>query len=254
MEIGTSDIARSSPWVGRKRQARSVSAATDTLTIVDAHATCRAPRLPRSQALYGALGGRGEGQQATFSGYRFGSTRCGRVWRGAAALIVAALASACWLAASAGATVIHVNTSKETAIFDRPGHNECRATTAGSSETAAPKGMLAARGDQGRQHPQRGLWLPGGSGERHDRVEAGVYHILDNFFIEEKMTFLGPNKGVAGNDPKLGDPEAVALVRQQPELGGAGRHVLARPAEDTGDARGAGTVFDGIEMQGRVCA
>src|SRR5580704_34781 len=182
----------------------------------------------------------------------------GRLWRLVAATVIGAVMSACGWTSSAAATVIKVNTTAESALFDTgPG---------GAPEPAPPDGphpvyasrivdlrhsdkcSLREAIEAANTHQPVGA-CPAGDGNDTIELKAGTYHIWDNFFIEEKMKFVGPNKGLPGNHPNRGE-EAVLSFDYNPEWAAQVAMFWLDQPQDTGDARGAGTVFNGIEMKG----
>ncbi len=174
------------------------------------------------------------------------SSRHGRMWRRVAAVVMGVLMSTCWWASSSAATVIKVNTLKETAIFS-PSPPVYSSQIVGDSGTPGECSLREAI--EAADTHAAVFGCPAGDGNDTIELIPGVYHILDNFFIKEKMTFLGPNKGLAGNDPKRG-PEAVLSLDFNPFWAAQPALFWLDQANDTGDAKGAGTAFDGVELQG----
>jgi uncharacterized repeat protein (TIGR01451 family) len=168
-------------------------------------------------------------------------------------VVAAGLGSMCLMAASAAATVIHVNTTRETAVFAPhvPGSpnvpSAYNSTIVGDDSTATECSLRQAINSANTHTAHFGC--PAGSGNDTIELPAGTYHVQDNFFIEEKMTFVGPNAGLAGNDPNRG-PEAVLSFDNNPNWSAQVAMFWLDQPSDTGDAKGAGTSFDGVEMQG----
>ena len=193
----------------------------------------------------------------TKTGFRFGVPRCGRVWRVAATVLIFMLALTCWLAASAAATVIKVDTTAESALFDTG--------TGGAPEPAPPDGphpvyssrivglhhsdkcSLREAVEAANTHQAVGA-CPAGSGNDTIELMPGTYPVWDNFFILEKMTFRGPNAGLAGNDPKR-RREAVLSFDYNPNWA-AQVSMFWLGKGSGGQTEGAGSVFDGLVLQG----
>src|SRR3954453_5246614 len=169
-----------------------------------------------------------------------------RLWRAPIAVLVCTVASSCWLTSSAAATVIEVNTLKETAVFDPPGPVYDSKIV---GDNGAPGGGCLGEALAPANTDRDVFGCPAGNGNDTIRLMPGVYHILDNFFIQEKMTFVGPNKELAGNDPQRG-PEAVLSLDNNPFWAAQVAMFWLDQPQATGDAKGAGTVFDGVEMRG----
>jgi uncharacterized repeat protein (TIGR01451 family) len=181
--------------------------------------------------------------------------------------VIGAVMSACWWASSAAATVIHVNTTRETALFSPHGAtvNEpgaYNATIVGDNSTATECSLRQAINSANTHQAHFGC--PAGTGDDTIVLPPGDYNVQDNFFILEKMTIRGPNAGVPGNAPPCSarrhrrrarvascrGPEAVLSLNNNPNWAAQVAMFWLDQPQDTGDAKGAGTVFDGIEMKG----
>jgi uncharacterized repeat protein (TIGR01451 family) len=194
--------------------------------------------------------------------------RChhGRAWRLVAASAMGAVVLTCWWASAAAAATkvtIKVNTTAESARFNTgpggapkpPPPNGPHPVYASQIVDLHSNGKCSLREAIEAANTQATVgacqWPGGVSGNVNVtiKLKAGTYHIWDNFFIETKMRFVGPNKGVAGNDPNRRH-EAVLEFDYNPDWAGQVAMFWLDTPADTGDARGAGTVFDGVEMRG----
>lgn len=172
-----------------------------------------------------------------------------RIRRVLAGAVISVLVATCWWASSAAATVITVNTTRETAIFNPPGPVYDSVIVGDSGR----RGQCSLReAIQAANTHTRVRGCPAGTGDDTIVLMPGTYHILDNFFIEERMKFVGPNAGLPGNDPQRG-PEAVLSLDDNPHYAAQEAMFWLGSSEQPSNglpAEGAGTVFDGVVMQG----
>ena len=153
--------------------------------------------------------------------------------------VSAALLGAAWvLAASAAASVIRVDTMAETAVFDPPGPvytSRIVGDNGADDQCSLREAVRAANIDRAVKG------CPAGSGADVIELIPGVYHILDNLFIQDRVTIRGPNSGFAGNDGRRG-PEAVLSLDDNPSFAAQPALLWLVQPETTGDPKGAGSI------------
>ena len=178
------------------------------------------------------------------------SSHQGRSWRLVVASVMgAAMLSGWWASSAAAAAPIKVDTTAETAVFNHLGSDGLPTYPSEIIGSNPVPGLCSLREAIDAINTHASVAACTYTGDDTIELMAGTYHILDNFFIERPMKFIGPNAGLAGNDPKRG-PEAVLSFDYNPNWAAQVAMFWLDQPQDTGDAKGAGTVFDGIEMRG----
>jgi uncharacterized repeat protein (TIGR01451 family)/CSLREA domain-containing protein len=170
-----------------------------------------------------------------------------------AVVFAGVVASTFWMVATAHATVITVDTTAETAVFSNlspSGQPTYVSTVVGDDGTTMVPGKCSLREAVEAANTHTAVnGCPAGDGHDTIVLMAGVYHMQDNLFIQERMRIIGPNKGLAGNDPSRG-PEAELVLDYNPYWRAQPALLWLDQAPLTGYPLGAGTIIDGVELAG----